>query len=152
MFKHKRIAAVVAAALVAGSVTVASTAADARNWNGNGNWMHDGPHFTPHMGNNFAPHNFVQRNFYFGQHNFGGGYGYGHHYYNDGGALAAGLLGGLFLGNALGGPYYDYEPDYYDYGPYYGAPYPGSSYCFRFKTYNPATGMYMSNHGPRHCP
>ena len=68
-----------------------------------------------------------------------------HHYYNnnygyyrdDGGSeVAAGIFGfiaGAFAGS-LSHPYY------------------GGNSCYRFKTYNPSTGMYMSYNGPRHCP
>ncbi len=74
------------------------------------------------------------------QHYNHGHYGhYGHYgYYNDGGGyLAAGVLGflvGSAVGSAASHPYY------------------GGNSCYRFKTYNPSTGMYMSYNGPRHCP
>ena len=161
MFNHKRITAVVAAALMAGSMLVASTAADARNWNGNGNWPRGGSNFGQ-MGNNIGPRNFGPRMGNIGGNNFGprnfgpqnfGNFAGGdrhHHRFNDAGAFVAGALGGLLIGN---GYYDDYDPYYYDEGPDYDSSYiDGNNPCFRFKTYNPVTGMYMSYHGPRHCP
>jgi hypothetical protein len=63
---------------------------------------------------------------------------YGHDYgYNDGGDdLAAGIFGfaaGALVGSALSNSYDDNS-------------------CYRFRTYNPRTGMYMSYDGWRHCP
>ena len=58
-------------------------------------------------------------------------YGYG---YDDGfGAGILGFVAGAFVGSALSRSYDDNS-------------------CYRFRTYNPATGMYMSYNGPRHCP
>jgi hypothetical protein len=159
MFNHKRITAVVAAALMAGSMLVASTAADARDWpRGASNFGQMGNNsaprnFGPRMGNvgpnNFGPRNFGPRNF----GNFADGNRHQHqHHFNDGGAFAAGALGGLFIGNGYD-PYDDYDPYYYDEGPDYDGSYiDGNNPCFRFRTYNPTTGMYMSYRGPRHCP
>jgi len=66
------------------------------------------------------------------------GHNYGNHYgYNDGGGdLAAGIFGfaaGALVGSALSNSYDDNS-------------------CYRFRTYNPQTGMYMSYNGWRHCP
>ena len=68
-------------------------------------------------------------------HNWNHSYGY----YGGDDGFVGGLLGGLFAGavvNSLA------QPNYY----------PDGNSCYRFKTYNPATGMYMSYRGPRHCP
>ena len=65
---------------------------------------------------------------------YGGGWGY-----NGGGYVGAGILGfstGAAIGSALS------QNNYYG----------DDSYCYRYKTYNPQTGMYMSYNGPRHCP
>ena len=82
-----------------------------------------------------------------------------------GGAVAAGVIGGALAAatSPLWAPgYYDYDPGY-AYGPGYGyavAPAPvigvGNSvaYCdSRFRSYNPATGMYLGYDGQYHpCP
>jgi hypothetical protein len=90
----------------------------------------------------------------------GGGWGWG-------GAVAAGVVGGAIAAatSPLWAPgYYDYYPGY-AYGPGYGygyavapapvAPGGGSvAYCeSRFRSYNPATGMYLGYDGQYHpCP
>ncbi len=59
-------------------------------------------------------------------------------YWGGGDAFGAGILGfatGAIVGSALSNSYNDDD-----------------SYCYRYKTYNPRTGMYMSYHGWRHCP
>jgi len=66
----------------------------------------------------------------YGNDRYDGGWGY-----NDG-VGAAGILGfvaGAVVGSALSHSYDDNS-------------------CYRFKTYNPQTGMYMSYNGPRRCP
>lgn len=89
----------------------------------------------------------------------GGGWGWG------GGAVAAGVIGGALAAatSPLWAPgYYDYYPGYAD-GPGYGyavAPAPAigggdsAAYCeSRFRSYNPATGMYLGYDGQYHpCP
>jgi BA14K-like protein len=81
------------------------------------------------------------------------------------GAIAAGVIGGAIAAatSPLWAPgYYDYYPGY-AYGPGYGyavapapiAPGGGSvAYCeSRFRSYNPATGMYLGYDGQYHpCP
>lgn len=83
------------------------------------------------------------------------------------GAVAAGVVGGALAAatSPLWAPgYYDYDPGY-AYGPGYGygyavapapvAPGGGSvAYCeSRFRSYNPATGMYLGYDGEYHaCP
>ncbi len=81
------------------------------------------------------------------------------------GAVAAGVIGGAVAAatSPLWAPgYYDYYPGY-AYGPGYGyavAPAPviggggGVAYCeSRFRSYNPATGMYLGYDGQYHsCP
>ena len=87
---------------------------------------------------------------------------YPYHHRNWDGGWAPGIAGfaaGALVGGALAGP--DYGPDYgegpyYDDGPYarsyaYG-PRDYPEYCYRYKTFNPETGMYMSYNGPRSCP
>jgi hypothetical protein len=83
---------------------------------------------------------------------------------NRGGAVAAGILGGLIVGGIIAsqGPYYEGYPPYgYDapypaYG-YYPA-YPGgggaTAYCARrFRSYDPMSGTYLGYDGLRHpCP
>ncbi len=74
------------------------------------------------------PHNYHNHGHY---NHYHGGYGYG-----DGG-LGAGLFGfaaGALVGSALS---HSYDDD---------------NSCYRYRTYNPQTGMYMSYNGPRHCP
>ena len=74
-----------------------------------------------------------------------------------GGAVAAGVIGGAVAAatSPLWAPgYYDYDPGY-AYGPAYAvAPAPviggggGVAYCeSRFRSYNPATGMYLGYDG-----
>jgi hypothetical protein len=94
-----------------------------------------------------------------------GGHGGWHHGGGWGGALG-GFAAGAIIGGALAsGPYYG--PGYaydYDYGPDYAyAPGPvviersgggAEAYCEqRFRSYNPATGMYLGYDGEHHpCP
>ncbi|MGB7254007.1 MAG: BA14K family protein, partial [Xanthobacteraceae bacterium] len=80
-----------------------------------------------------------------------------------GGAVAAGVIGDALAAatSPLWAPgYYDYDPGY-AYGPGYAvAPAPmlggggGVAYCeSRFRSYNPATGMYLGYDGQYHpCP
>jgi len=82
-----------------------------------------------------------------------------------GGAVAAGVIGGALAAatSPLWAPgYYDYYPGY-AYGPYGYAVAPGPviaqggnsvAYCEqRFRSYNPATGMYLGFDGQYHpCP
>ena len=78
-----------------------------------------------------------------------------------GGAVAAGILGGLLLGGLIAsqpGPYY-YGPGYY-YGPppgyyygpsYYGPPGDWAAYCMsRYRSFDPASGTYLGRDGRRH--
>jgi hypothetical protein len=129
MIKYTRIAKFAAAALVAAVTLGAATGAQAiQNTQsflqnqGGGTYWNHQNHYN-HYNHNYG-------------YNYGPGYGYGYGY-NGGGELVAGLLGGLFAGTVVN----SYNQPYYD-----------ENSCYRFKTYNPTTGMYMSNHGPRHCP
>jgi len=95
-------------------------------------------------------------------HGWHGGW---HHGWGWPGAVAAGVIGGALAAatSPLWAPgYYDYEPGY-AYGPGYGyavAPAPiapgggAVAYCeSRFRSYNPATGMYLGYDGQYHpCP
>ena len=66
---------------------------------------------------------------HYGNDRYYGGYGY-----DDGvGAGILGFIAGAVVGSAVSHSYDDNS-------------------CYRFRTYNPQTGMYMSYHGPRHCP
>jgi len=126
MLKATRIAKIAAVALLAGSTLAATTAAQA----------HVPNVFPQHQHHNwYHNHNYGYPGYGNGYGYPGYGYGYG---YDNGGGVVAGLLGGLFAGAVVGSVA---NQSYYD----------GNS-CYRFRTYNPATGMYMSNHGPRHCP
>ena len=99
-----------------------------------------------------------------------GGYGWGwRRPYYGGGALAAGLVGGLALGTlaASAGSYYGYGyPAYYGYGyPYYsyGYPYYGYGYSRAYYSYPAyyggygwgggywASGRTAHRHAPRHA-
>ena len=53
-------------------------------------------------------------------------------------ALIAGVLGFTTIAGAAVGSALSHSYD--------------NNSCYRFKTYNPNTGMYMSYNGPRHCP
>ena len=125
MITQPRIATIAAAALLAGSMVVATatTTTAAANPDGRNQWTDQ---------NHGYRHGYYNR----GYGNYDRGYGY-YNNYDDGGALVAGLLGGMF-GGALANSY--------------DRPYYNGNACYRFKTYNPATGMYMSYSGPRHCP
>jgi len=78
-----------------------------------------------------------------------------HHHWHHGGW--GGPLAGFAAGAIVGGALAAQEP--YD-GPYYGgpayayAPGPSVAYCeARFKSYNPATGLYLGYDGSYHpCP
>ena len=94
-----------------------------------------------------------------GWHRGWGGWG-GWHGGGWGGAVAAGVIGGALAAatSPLWAPgYYDYDPGY-AYGPGYAvAPAPvlggggGVAYCeSRFRSYNPATGMYLGYDGQYH--
>ena len=82
---------------------------------------------------------------------------------NHGGAIAAGVIGGLIVGGIIAShsQYYDYPPYGYaaPYPPYgYYAPYPAGdgaiAYCAqRFRSYDPMSGTYLGYDGYRHrCP
>jgi BA14K-like protein len=126
MINYPRIAKFVAAALVVAGTLGAATGAQAiqnsQSFQNNG------------VGTNWNHHNHYNQNY--GYNNYGPGYGYGYGY-DGGGALVAGLLGGLVAGTVANS---------------YNQPYPDGNSCYRFRTYNPTTGMYMSYNGPRHCP
>ena len=127
MLKATRIAKIAAVVLLAGSTLAATTAAQA---------------YVPNVFPQQQRHNWWYHNHNYGYPGYGNGYGYpgyGYGYgYDNGGGIVAGMLGGLFAGAVVGSVA---NQSYYD----------GNS-CYRFRTYNPAAGMYMSNHGPRHCP
>ena len=82
-----------------------------------------------------------------------GHYGW-HHGWHHGGAWGAGFAGfaaGALLGSALAPrPYYYYGGPAYAYEP----PPPDVAYCERrFRSYNPATGLYLGYDGRYHpCP
>jgi hypothetical protein len=72
----------------------------------------------------------------YNHYNHGGRYyrgGWGWGYDNGIGAGILGFFAGAAVGSALSHSY-------------------DNNSCYRFKTYNPNTGMYMSYNGPRHCP
>jgi BA14K-like protein len=82
--------------------------------------------------------------------------------YRRGRRAAAGFAAGVLLGSAFasqpsyyrGHPSYPYySPAYPAYGPYSAAD-PAAAYCMRrFRSYDPATGMYVGFDGYRHpCP
>lgn len=79
---------------------------------------------------------------------------HGHHGWHHGGAWGAGIAGfaaGAILGSALAPrPYYYYGGPAYAYEP---TP-PDVAYCERhFRSYNPATGLYLGYDGRHHpCP
>ncbi len=89
-----------------------------------------------------------------------------HHGFGFGGAIAAGVIGGaLAAATSPWGPgYYDYYPGYayapgpvYDYYPGPVAPVVGGgnvAWCeAHYRSYNPATGMYLGFDGAHHpCP
>jgi hypothetical protein len=83
----------------------------------------------------------------------------------NGGAVAAGVIGGLIVGGIIGSHarpyYYGYPPPYYAYPPYYPypayGPYaydPGIAYCMRrFRSYDPYSMTYVGRDGRRRsCP
>ena len=93
-----------------------------------------------------------------------GGYGWGwRRPYYGGGALAAGLVGGLALGALAdagsyygygGYPYYGYgyEPSYYAYpSAYYGTSYYGTSYGWGYGNAYWASGKRVHKHGRKHA-
>jgi hypothetical protein len=79
---------------------------------------------------------------------------------NNGGAVAAGVIGGMILGGIIAtqAPYYGNVPyGYYPPGPAY-QPYPmggdAVAYCMRrFRSYDPSSMTYVGYDGLRHpCP
>jgi len=86
--------------------------------------------------------------------------GHGWHDHGNGGAVAAGVIGGMLLGGIIasqanrgyyGGPVYYGPPSGY-YGPpgYYGSP-DWLAYCSsRYRSFDPASGTYMGYDGRRH--
>ena len=116
------LAGVTAAVVLAGGVFAASSASAEPPW------LHKNTGSRWNNGNNFSNYQHVPR--YYGNYGNYGNYGY----YDDGvGAGILGFIAGAFVGNTLSRSY-------------------DANSCYRFRTYNPATGMYMSYHGPRHCP
>lgn len=87
-------------------------------------------HPWPNGGN--YQHNYSHYNGY--NHRYYGHNGWGWGYDNGVGAGIFGFLAGAAVGSALSNSYAD------------------DNSCYRYRTYNPRTGMYMSYNGPRHCP
>ena len=107
---------------------------------------------------------------------WGGGWGWRRPYYGGGGALAAGLIGGLALGTlaASAGSYYGYGypsygysygypysghgyypssyayPSSYSYPGYYGTAYYGTSYGLGYGSAYWASGKRVHKHGRKH--
>jgi len=81
----------------------------------------------------------------------GRGYGYrGHGYrgYRNGGAVAAGVIGGLALGAAIAGAA---APPPVAYAPAYGGGGDWLAYCSsKYRSFNPATGLYLGYDGQYH--
>ena len=103
-----------------------------------------------------------RRSYYGG--GWGGGWGWRRPYYGGGGgALAAGLIGGLALGTlaASAGSYYGYGypsygygygyyPSSYSYPGYYGTSYYGTSYGLGYGSAYWASGKRVHKHGRKH--
>lgn len=126
MIKQPQIATLAAVALLAGSMVVATaTTTTAAQWGGG----------CDHLGcDQSQGHEWRGQNNDYHRYNRGSDY---YNNYDNGGGLVAGLLGGMFAGAIANS---------------YDRPYNDGNACYRFRTYNPATGMYMSYSGPRHCP
>jgi len=76
----------------------------------------------------------------------GGGWHGGWHGGGFGGGIVGGIIGGV-IGGAIARPYYDQQP-------YYAPQFDPVAYCAqRFRSYNPATGLYFGYDGQYHpCP
>ncbi len=78
---------------------------------------------------------------------------HGHRYYRrggDGAAVAAGVLGGLALGAAIAGAA-SAPPPPPAYAPVYGARADWIAYCSsKYRSFNPATGLYLGYDGQYH--
>ena len=119
---RKVLVGVTAAAVLAGSALTA-TSASAKPWQDGNSGQWQQHSSQWQQRSNYSRHH------HYGNDGYYGGYGY-----NDGvGVGILGFIAGAVVGNALSHSYDDNS-------------------CYRFKTYNPHTGMYMSYHGPRHCP
>jgi hypothetical protein len=93
MINYPRIAKFVAAALVVAGTLGAATGAQA---------IQNTQSFLQNNGGTYWNHqnHYNHYNHYYGYNNYGPGYGYGYGY-DGGGALVAGLLGGLFAGTVV---------------------------------------------------
>ncbi len=82
-----------------------------------------------------------------------GGYGYGRGYGyrgGNGGAVAAGVLGGLALGAVIAGAAAAPPPPV-AYAPAYGGGGDWLAYCSsKYRSFNPATGLYLGYDGQYH--
>ena len=81
----------------------------------------------------------------------GRGYGYRGGYYRggNGGAVAAGVLGGLALGAVIAGA--NAAPPPVAYAPAYGGGGDWLAYCSsKYRSFNPATGLYLGYDGQYH--
>jgi hypothetical protein len=75
--------------------------------------------------------------------------GYGYRGYRNGGAVAAGVLGGLALGAVIAGA--NAAPPPVAYAPAYGARADWIAYCSsKYRSFNPATGLYLGYDGQYH--
>ncbi|MGD9921743.1 MAG: BA14K family protein [Pseudorhodoplanes sp.] len=82
-----------------------------------------------------------------------GGYGYRGYGYRggNGGAVAAGVLGGLALGAVIAGAASAPPPPPVVYAPGYGARADWVAYCSsKYRSFNPATGLYLGYDGQYH--
>lgn len=141
----RKMMAVAVAALTFGAGALTAAPADAREWK-RGGWQGDAPRHYGKFNNGPRYGNQGPR---YGKHGprygryYGGGprYGWGYRGYSDG-ALAAGIIGGIAAGALIGGAAQA------DSG---GSAY---SYCAqRYRSYDPASGTYLSYDGNRYpCP
>jgi hypothetical protein len=83
----------------------------------------------------------------------GRGYGYRGYGYRggNGGAVAAGVLGGLALGAVIAGAAAAPPPSPVAYAPAYGGGGDWLAYCSsKYRSFNPATGLYLGYDGQYH--
>lgn len=135
----RKFIAIAAAALTFGSAMAMTAPVEAKEWRRPGVSQQ---HYNG--GKQYYGNRNVRGNYYGNRYRGGNYYGYGYNRGSNGGAVAAGVLGGLAVGALVAGAANQQA-------------YAGDSpqaYCAqRFRSYDPRSGTYLANNGYRYaCP